>query len=142
MRNYFSILFLFVSIAANAQFYIYPETAGKNTLYNFTQLSFRPQNDFIVSYTTLQYGATNWLDLGIDITASGHEANMGFVVHVGHRFNKWIGLGAQFVPSFDLNDRFRFNYITNLYMLGGALIPYGRKPYSHSHGRGLSFMAI
>lgn len=125
MKKYFSILLLFVSVATNAQFYIYPETAGKNTFYGFTQLSFRPQNDFIMSYTTLQYGATKWLDLGIDITASGQESNMGFVVHVGHRFNNWIGIGAQFVPSFDLNDKFKFSYVTNLYMLDGALTPSG-----------------
>lgn len=125
MRKYFLILLLFASVAANAQIYIYPETAGKNTFYGFTQLSFRPQHDYIMSYTTLQHGVTNWLDLGIDMTASGHEANMGFLAHVGHRFNNWIGLGAQFVPSFDLNDKFKFNYITNIYMLDGALTPSG-----------------
>lgn len=125
MRKYFFILLLFASVVANAQIYIYPETAGKNIFYGFTQLSFRPQHDYIMSYTTLQHGVTNWLDLGIDMTASGHEANMGFLAHVGHRFNNWIGLGAQFVPSFDLNDKFKFNYITNLYMLDGALTPSG-----------------
>ena len=71
------------------------------------------------SYTTFQYGITDYVAVGTDIYSYNNSVYWGFLARGGYKFNKWYGIGLQATPSFDMGNNFEFNYLTlGLYQNG------------------------
>lgn len=121
-----TVLFCLVSMVENyAQVPYFAGTAGDGNLYGYTSVKFRPNTNAIESYTTFQYGITDYFATGLDLYTNNEQVYWGFLVRGGYKVNKWFGLGLQVTPSFDLNDKFKFSYATIGLYINGALMPNG-----------------
>lgn len=121
----FSILFTIVAIAAKAQIPYFAGTAGDGNLYGYTSVKFRPGINAQETYTTFQYGITDYAAVGTDIYSYNNSVYWGFLVRGGYKVNKWYGIGLQATPSFDLGDSFKFSYMSLGLYQNGAITPDG-----------------
>ena len=119
-------LTLILSVAAFAQIPYFSGTVGERKLYGYTSLKFRPGLNAMETYSTLQYGVGEHFAAGMDLYTGTDAAYWGAVVRYGYKFSQWFGAGAQFTPSFDLNDSFRYSYSTASLYLNGAITRDGR----------------
>lgn len=118
-RLYIVAVLLFVAFFAKAQVPYFAGTAGDGNLYGYTSLKFRPSINAQESYTTFQYGITDYAAVGTDIYTYNNSVYWGFLSRGGYKFNKWYGIGIQATPSFDMGNNFEFNYLTlGLYQNG------------------------
>jgi hypothetical protein len=53
-------------------------------------------------------------------------AYWGALVRCGTAVSKWYNIGAEVTPSFNLNDSFRFAYLTSALYMNGAITGDGR----------------
>ena len=63
---------------------------------------------------------------GIDLYTGLNCAYWGGLVRYGVGISKWLNVGAEVIPSFDLNDSFSFSYLTSALYMNGALTANGR----------------
>lgn len=124
-----SLFLLLMCIGINlltfAQVPNFSGTAGDGHLYGYTSVKFRPGVNTLESYTTLQYGITDYFATGMDLYTGGGQVYWGPTVRGGYKVNKWFGVGLQATPSFDLTNSFKFSYATVALYMNGALIPNG-----------------
>ena len=104
-------LWLSVSLRAFAQIPYYAGTAGEGRLYGYTSLKVRPGINHQETYTTFQYGLSDHFDTGIDLYTGPGCAYWGALVRFGVKPSKWFNIGAEVIPSFNLNDSFKFSYL-------------------------------
>lgn len=123
MKKIFALLFVVLATisAVKAQVPYFAGTAGDGHLYGYTSVKFRPGINAQETYTTFQYGITNYVAAGLDLYTSQGSAYTGFLIRGGYKFNKWINVGAQVTPSFNLSDNFRFSYLTGAVYLNGNI---------------------
>lgn len=115
----FSIFFAVFAVITNAQIPYFAGTAGDGNIYGYTSLKFRPGINAQETYTTFQYGITDYGAVGTDIYSYNNSVYWGFLARGGYKFNKWYGIGLQATPSFELGDSFKFSYLTlGLYQNG------------------------
>lgn len=115
----FIIVLLLLSIIVKAQVPYFSGTVGERKIYGYTSLKFRPAVNAQESYTTFQYGITDYAAVGTDIYSYNNSVYWGFLVRGGYKFNKWYGIGLQATPSFDMGNNFELNYLTlGLYQNG------------------------
>lgn len=118
-RLYIIAIFLLLTVTIKSQIPYFAGTAGDGNLYSYTSLKFRPSVNVQESYTTFQYGITDYAAIGTDIYSYNNSVYWGFLVRGGYMFNKWYGIGLQATPSFDMANNFTFNYLTvGLYQNG------------------------
>ena len=123
----FCVVFTIVAIVAKAQVPYFAGTAGDGNLYGYTSVKFRPGINAQETYTTFQYGITDYFALGTDLytgtnmATNTNNAYWGFLVRGGYKVNKWYGIGLQATPSFDLGDSFKFSYLTLGIYQNGAI---------------------
>jgi len=117
-------LFLSV-IAVKAQVPYFSSTAGDGNLYGYTSVKFRPGQNAQETYTAFQYGIGNYSAVGADLYTHGGQVYWGVIARGGYNVSKWYGLGMQATPSFDLNDDFKFSYVTIGVYQNGSLTPDG-----------------
>ncbi len=110
---------------AFAQIPYFASTAGDGKIYGYTSVKYRPTSKDIESYTTFQYGITDYFASGLDLYTVNNQVYLGLTVRGGYKVNKWFGAGLQATPSFDLANNFYFSYFTLGIYLNGALIPSG-----------------
>lgn len=120
------MLVMLVSLRAFAQIPYYAGTAGKGRLYGYTSLKVRPGINHQETYTTFQYGLGDHFDTGIDLYTGPGCAYWGALVRFGVKPSKWFNIGAEVIPSFNLNDSFKFSYLTSGLYLNGAITGDGR----------------
>ena len=120
MKKLFIVVILaFWALASYAQIPYFAGTAGDGNIYGYTSLKFRPSINAQESYTTFQYGITDYAAVGTDIYSYNNSVYWGFLARGGYKFNKWYGIGLQVTPSFDMGNNFEFNYLTlGLYQNG------------------------
>ena len=104
-----------------AQVPYFAKAPGDKNLYGCTSAKFRPGINNIESYTTFQYGITDYMALGTDVYTGGKDAYWGFMLRGGYKVNKWFGIGGTATPSFDLGDNFKFSYFTGGLFMNGAI---------------------
>lgn len=122
MKIYILIIaYCFVVVMASAQIPYFSATAGDGNLYGYTSLKVRPGINVQESYTCLQYGVTNYAATGLDIYTKRGSAYMGVLVRGGYKVSKWLGVGAQVTPSFDLNENMKFSYLTGAIYMNGSI---------------------
>lgn len=120
MKKLFIVVVLsFLAMTTYAQIPYFAGTAGDGNIYAYTSLKFRPSVNAQESYTTFQYGITDYAAVGTDIYSYNNSVYWGFLARGGYKFNKWYGIGLQATPSFDMGNNFEFNYLTlGLYQNG------------------------
>lgn len=109
------------SMKALCQIPYYAGTVGDGKLYGYSSVKFRPGQNRQETYTTFQYGLGNHFATGIDLYTGPNCAYWGALARYGMNLSKWFNIGAEVTPSFDLNDSFKFSYLTSALYLNGAL---------------------
>ena len=120
-KTLLTTLFALISMFTYAQVPYFAKAPGDKNLYGDTSAKFRPGINNIESYTTFQYGITDYMALGTDVYTGGKEAYWGFMLRGGYKVNKWFGIGGTATPSFDLGDNFKFSYFTGGLFMNGAI---------------------
>lgn len=120
------IIILAFCVDAKAQVPYFSGTIGDGRLYGYTSVKFRPGINNQETYTTFQYGIGKYAAAGLDLYTANGEAYTGFLVRGGYVVNKWFGIGAQLTPSFQLNDNFKFGYLTAALYMNGNITANGR----------------
>lgn len=115
-----------LSLQAVAQIPYFAGTVGDGLLYGYSSVKSRPGINHQETYTTFQYGMGDHFATGIDLYTGPRCAYWGALVRYGVSTNKWFNVGAEVTPSFNLNDSFRFSYLTSALYLNGALSDNGR----------------
>ena len=126
-RNIAFLFGLFLSIQlAIAQIPYFAGTVGDGKLYGYTSVKCRPGINHQETYTTFQYGLGNHFATGIDLYTGLNSTYWGVLVRYGTEINKWLNIGAEVTPSFNLNDSYKFSYLTSALYMNGALSSDGR----------------
>lgn len=128
MKKYLLTLFIALSALTDikAQIPYFAGTVGDGKLYGYTSIKFRPGINAQETYTNFQYGITDYGAVGLDLYTSNGSAYTGFLIRGGYSFSKWFSVGAQVTPSFNLNDSFRFSYLTGAIYLNGNISSDGK----------------
>lgn len=120
------VLIIGISLSLNAQIPYFAPTVGHQNLYGYTSLKFRPGINAQETYTTFQYGIGNLFATGLDLYTSGSSTYGGFLARFGYSFNKWIKVGLQITPSFEISNKMKFSYLTNALYLNGNITASGK----------------
>lgn len=127
MRRVIIILtVLSLSMSAIAQIPYFAGTVGDGKLYGYSSLKVRPGINKQETYTTFQYGLGDHFATGIDLYTGPDCAYWGGLLRYGLGISKWYQIGAEVTPSFDLNNSFRFAYLTSAIYMNGAITRDGR----------------
>lgn len=117
---------LSLSMSAIAQIPYFAGTVGDGKLYGYSSLKVRPGINKQETYTTFQYGLGDHFATGIDLYTGPDCAYWGGLLRYGLGISKWYQIGAEVTPSFDLNNSFRFAYLTSAIYMNGAITRDGR----------------
>lgn len=124
-----TLMLLCIAIFAKAQVPNFGTTVGDQKLYGYSSLKYRANKDTWETYSTLQYGVTNYLQFGADLYTSTHNNYIGYVIRGGYKFSNYFKLGGQLTPSFDLSDHHKFSYLTSALYINGNISRDGRLFY-------------
>ena len=115
----FSICMAIIAIAVQAQVPNFGSTAGNQNLYGYSSMKYRAKAKTWETYSTLQYGVTDYMNIGADLYANGTDSYIGYTFRTGKKISSYFSIGAQFTPSFNLGENHKFAYMTEaLYMNG------------------------
>lgn len=117
---------LSLSMSAIAQIPYFAGTVGDGKLYGYSSLKVRPGINKQETYTTFQYGLGDHFATGIDLYTGPDCVYWGGLLRYGLGISKWYQIGAEVTPSFDLNNSFRFAYLTSAIYMNGAITRDGR----------------
>lgn len=127
MKRVISIIcFALFTVVVKGQIPYFSGTAGNGNLYGYTSVKFRPGINAQETYSSFQYGITDYAAIGTDIYTGGEQAYWGFLIRGGYKANKWYGIGLQATPSFNLNDSFKYSYLTLGLYQNGAISSNGK----------------
>ena len=118
-----SIVCCLLPLSAIAQIPYYAATVGDGKLYGYTSVKAHPGINHQETYTTFQYGLGDHFATGVDLytAAEPKVSALGALVRYGLSLSKWFNIGAEVTPSFNLNDSFKFSYLTSALYLNGAI---------------------
>ena len=68
-----------------------------------------------------KYGIGDHVATGIDLYTGPDCAYWGALIRYGLNVSKWFNIGTEVIPSFNLNNNFRFSYLTSGLYLNGAI---------------------
>jgi hypothetical protein len=114
------------AMQAVAQIPYFAGTVGDGKLYGYSSVKARPGINQQETYTTFQYGLGDRLAAGIDLYTGLDCAYWGALVRYGRNISKWFNVGVEEISSFNLNDSFKFSYLTSALYLNGAVSANGR----------------
>ena len=120
------ILIIGLTYSANSQIPYFAPTVGNQKLYGYTSLKFRPGLNTQETYTTFQYGIGSLTATGLDLYTDGNSTYGGVLARFGYSFSKWIKVGIQITPSFEVTNNMKFSYLTNALYLNGNITENGK----------------
>lgn len=115
------IMAITAASSAIAQIPYFAGTVGDGKMYGYSSVKARPGINQQETYTTFQYGIGDQWATGIDLYTGLNCAYWGSLIRWGTSFSKWFSVGAECTPSFNLNDNFKFAYLTSALYLNGTL---------------------
>lgn len=118
-----------VTAIARAQIPNFGTTVGDQKLYGYSSMKYRTNSSTWETYSTLQYGISDYAQVGVDLYTNGAVSYIGYVVRGGYKFCDYIKLGGQLTPSFDMGDNHRFSYLTSALYVNGNITKDGRLFY-------------
>ena len=119
-------IILLGSIKVLAQIPYYAGTVGDGKLYGYSSVKARPGINQQETYTTFQYGLGDHFATGMDLYTGLNCAYWGALVRYGLNINKWFNIGVEETSSFNLNNSFKFSYLTSALYMNGAISGDGR----------------
>lgn len=122
-------LFLCSIYTLKAQIPNFGTTVGNDKLYGYSCMKYRANANVWETYSTLQYGISDYFQAGVDLYISGSNSYMGYIARVGYKFSDHFKLGAQLTPSFDLERHHKFSYLTSAIYINGNITSDGRLFY-------------
>lgn len=125
-RLFFALVLTAICDIVSAQVPYYGATVGKHHLFGYHSLKIRPGINNQRTYTTLQYGITDYFSIGTDLTTGPGEKFIGYYARVGKTFSKWFSAGVQMTPSFDLDNSHKFGYLNTGFFLNGDITKNGK----------------
>lgn len=118
-----------VTAIARAQIPNFGTTVGDQKLYGYSSMKYRANVNAWETYSTLQYGISDYVQVGADLYTNGAVSYIGYVVRGGYKFCDYFKLGGQLTPSFDMGDNHRFSYLTSALYVNGNITKDGRLFY-------------
>lgn len=125
-RTFLLIAFAVISISAYSQVPYFGATVGDNKVYSYTALKFRPGINTQEFFTTFEYGIGNHFATGWELYSADHQSYVGVHFRTGKKFSKWLSVGAETTPAFNINDNMKFSYLQSGLYLNGAITQDGR----------------
>lgn len=122
----FIALVLTLGIKAFSQVPNFGTTAGDQKLYGYSALKYRANAGTWETYSTLQYGVTDYMNVGADLYNNGSESYIGYTFRTGKKISPYFSIGAQFTPSFNLGENHKFAYMTEALYMNGNITKNGR----------------
>ncbi len=116
-----ALAILFTAHTAAAQAPFGAATAGKGALFGYIAGSYKIDDDKVGNYTLWQYGATEWLNVGTDLTVADGAVSHGYQLRVTALRSKYINIGAQSTTLFDTSNRYRYSAQSSGLFLNGAI---------------------
>jgi hypothetical protein len=130
MRKILLILFaIILKFGAVAQIPNFGTTVGDQKLYGYSSLKYRVNSDTWETYSTIQYGFSNYFQTGADLYTIGGKSYIGYVVRGGYKVCNNFKIGAQLTPSFDLGNNHKFSYLTSALYINGNISQDGKLFY-------------
>lgn len=128
MKKIITIIVSLIALTTtvSAQVPYFAGTVGNQKLYGYTSVKFRPGKNAQETYTTFQYGITDYGAAGLDLYTANGQSYSGFLLRGGYKASKWFNLGAQVTPSFNLSNNFKFSYLTAAIYLNGNISQDGK----------------
>lgn len=127
MKRTLLIVFVMVmTVAAMAQVPNFGTTAGNQKLYGYSAMKYRAKQKTWETYTTLQYGVTDYMNFGADLYTTGDDSYIGYTFRIGKKISPYFSIGAQFAPSFNMGENHRFAYMTEALYMNGNITEDGR----------------
>ena len=125
--NKYTLLIILTSItfASFAQVPYWGATVGKEKIYGYTSIKFRPGINAVQNYTTIQFGITDWFSVGTDLSVDNQTADHGLYVRFGKKWNKWISTGLQSSYMSNLRDNYKFSNVNTGLLFNGYILPSG-----------------
>lgn len=117
---------LWCSMNALAQIPYYAGTVGDRKLYGYSSVKARPGINRQETYTTFQYGMSDHFAAGMDLYTGRDCSYWGALIRYGQNISKWFNVGAEETASFNLNNSFKFAYLTSALYMNGAISYNGR----------------
>lgn len=118
-----------ITAIAKAQVPNFGTTVGDQKMYGYSSIKYRASANTWEAYSTLQYGVSNYAQVGIDLYTNGHASYIGYVVRGGYGFCDNFKLGGQLTPSFNMGDNHKFSYLTSALYVNGNITKEGRLFY-------------
>ena len=84
-------LMIFIALLAlniKAQVPYVRATVDRDKVFGYTAVKFRPGQNTMEDYTTIQFGVTDWLSLGTDLYTDKNTANHGLYARIGKVCNQ------------------------------------------------------
>lgn len=121
-----SFLLMLFPLSLMAQVPNFGTTAGDQKLYGYSAMKYRAKTKTWETYATLQYGVTNYMNIGADLYYNGSDSYIGYTFRAGKKFSPYFSVGAQFTPSFKLGENHKFAYMTESLYMNGNITRDGR----------------
>ena len=121
-------LMIFIALLAlniKAQVPYFGATVGRDKVFGYTSVKFRPGQNTMEDYTIIQFGVTDWLSLGTDLYTDKNTANHGLYARIGKVWNQWINTGTQVCWQSDLKDNYKYSNINVGFFLNGDILKNG-----------------
>lgn len=118
--------FVIVAYTATAQVPNFGGSVGDQKLYGYSSMKYRANVSSWETYSTLQYGITDYFQIGADLYTGTLSSYVGYVLRGGYKFSPYFKIGAQITPSFNLNDRHKFGYLTSALYMNGQITSDGK----------------
>ena len=86
------ILFLLVLFpnSIKAQVPNFGTTAGDQKLYGYSAMKYRAKAKTWETYSTLQYGVTDYMNVGADLYYNGSDSYIGYTFRTGKNFSPYF----------------------------------------------------
>lgn len=118
-------LLSFMAISIHAQVPYFGATVGEGKVFGYSSLKFRPGQNAMETYTTLQFGITDYFSLGTDIYANNGTVDHGLYARIGKIWSKWFSAGVQAAYQSNLRDNYRFSNVNVGVFLNGNILSNG-----------------
>ena len=119
------ILLCLGSVTLNAQIPYFGSTVGKEKIFGYTSVKFRPNQNAFETYTTLQFGVTDWFSVGTDVYANKQNVDHGLYTRVGYKWSQWLSAGTQITYQSNMVSNYDFSNINAGFFLNGDILSNG-----------------
>ncbi len=130
MKRIFILIIMLTSIVCiYGQVPNFGTTVGDQKLYGYSSMKYRANNEIWETYSTLQYGFSDYFQTGVDLYTNGNSSYIGYTIRGGYKFNDYFKIGGQLTPSFGLGSNHQFSYLTSALYINGNINKDGRLFY-------------